>query len=68
MTKTPPAVFLEIAMKMQVMKAELGKLGLYATMHLMDDATSKLGWEVAEISKGGNNRDRPIKKSSKKDF
>lgn len=30
-------------------KAEAGRLGLYRTMHALDEATQQIGWEVASL-------------------
>ncbi len=32
-----------------LLKARLGQLGLFRSMHQMDDVTRELGWEVAEL-------------------
>ena len=52
-----------IAVRMVGMKDELARLGLYATMHALDEATRKLGYEIAEVlqkgSDGGHEAKRP---------
>lgn len=44
----------DLATEMNLMKVELGRLGLFRTMHAMDEATRALGWELAERLESGN--------------
>lgn len=38
----------EIARQLVEIKARLGNLGLFRTMHKLDEATREIGWEMAE--------------------
>lgn len=38
----------DLATEMNLMKNELGRLGLFKTMRAMDEATRALGWELAQ--------------------
>lgn len=39
---------LEIADRLVRFKADLGRLGLFKTMHALDAATQSIGWEIAD--------------------
>lgn len=45
----------EIAVQMNLLKARLGHMHLFKTMHALDEATRALGWEAADIL--ANSRD-----------
>jgi hypothetical protein len=38
----------DLATEMNLIKNELGRLGMFKTMHAMDEATRALGWELSE--------------------
>lgn len=45
---TPRQKIDDFIARLQLMKVEAGKLGLYETMHAIDTATTKVGYELAE--------------------
>lgn len=47
----------ELIIRMVEVKNEAGRLGLYRTMHAMDEATRVVGWEVADgLTRTGRRR------------
>ncbi len=50
----------EIASELTRLKAELGSLGLFKTMHALDHATRAIGYELAEYMEA-------VRKSAQKD-
>jgi len=42
----------EIAVELNMVKDKLARLGLYRTMHKVDNATKQLGWEISDILTG----------------
>lgn len=40
------------ASRLAGMKAEAGALGLYRTLHALDNATSTVGWEITDLETG----------------
>jgi hypothetical protein len=38
----------EFVIALNILKVQAGRLGLFETMHAIDTATKKVGWEIAE--------------------
>jgi len=51
-TKERRACIDDFIRRLTLMKREACILGLYQTMHAIDGATTKVGWELAEILNG----------------
>lgn len=39
----------EVAIRIVQLKADIGSLGLFKTMHAMEEAVTAVGWEIAEL-------------------
>lgn len=44
----------DLSNKLQLLKNEVISLGLVGTYHLLDEASKKIGWEIAETIEGNN--------------
>lgn len=49
-----------------VLKDQLARLGLLRTMHVLDNATQMIGWEVSDIITGKQHTADPFLKRRKK--
>lgn len=52
MTRTKRALIDDFIRRLVLMQNEAVKLGMYQTMHKINDAVKKSGWELAEILDG----------------
>ena len=42
----------QFSANLAAMKHEAGRLGLWSTMRALDEATRRVGWEIADIEEG----------------
>ena len=48
----------QFASDLMLMKARAGQLGLFKTMHALEPATQKVGWEIAEHIEKNQTKER----------